>query len=943
VSYDLGTAHGKIVLSYDSNRDVDRAEKDIDKLERKAKTSDVSFKKLGTTLKGFGKGVSMAGITVGLINAAASAAALGIQILGIIPNLVSILSLSSALPGAFVGILASVGVLKAAFAGMGAVLKSAFDPAKAAAFDKALKTLSPSAQTFAKALKASAPALKDFQKGIQESFFSSANLATQIPRVLRALGTLRPDLNGLAKDFGEVTRQVANFILSSDSIDFVQAAISRFRSALADVTPSIVPILAGLRAVGTVGLPLLTNLSSAVGIVAIKFADWLNAVASDGRLQTWIATALETLQTLGQIISNVFSIFNSVVSAANATGGGLLNTLALITGQFADFLSSVAGGDAMRALFASILDVAKQLSPVITTLVLALAQALAPAIATIAKDLGPILLQTVQALAPAFAPLANGIAALLVAVAPLLPPLAQLVALLAGQLANAVLAIVGELGPLVSLLAQGLAKALTGITPLFAIFNKNLPLTAELGAALASSFAKLMPTLLELGNAIMQSLVPVLPQLTDAAASLLPIMVKLGEAIANNLNAGLQVIIPLIPTLVKGFVLMVQTIAAVEGAILGIITFFFNFGTAIFNVIHAVQTFVSAVPSAFAAAFAAIGNAISSFIGGVIAFFTALPGRIGAVLAAIPGVLLNAFKLMILEGVTEIGFGLGLIVGLFTKFPGDAARAIASLASFVGAKVREAWNAAFSATVNGIAAAVSFAHSLPGRTVSAIASLAGLISAAARNAWNGLVSRFNSGISSAAAAAGRLPGRIRGALGNLGGILLGAGKAIIQGLINGISSGISRVLGMVSSLASRVKSAFNSALSIFSPSKVFFESGVNIDEGLINGMKAKLQQVMKMGQTLAGSVIRPTARLANSVGPTIVDAVNASPAPRRSDAGDAGAVTFGPYHLEVDGQVIASLAIDAVTGAPVLVSDAADEGARQKAWAGSGRRGRSGS
>lgn len=949
MSYDLGTAHGQIILSYDSDRDVDRAERDIDKLDRKAKTTGLDFKKFGKILGDvggiIGKGAKFAGITVALIEASAAAASLGIQILGIVPNLVSILSLSAALPGIFVGMAAAAGVLKAVFAGIGPALKAAFDPTKAAAFDKAIKNLSPSAQAFAKSVQANAKGLKDLGKGLQEAFFQTSHLSSSFGRAVGILKTMSPQLRGVAADFGEITRQVVNFALSGDSVTFVNKAIGEFRNALADVTPSIVPILAGLRAVGTVGLSLIPKLSGAVGILAIQFADWLQGIAADGRLQTWINTALQTLKSLGSVIANVFSIFNSVVTAANSVGGGLLNTLALITGQFADFLKSAAGGQAMRDLFASILAVAKQLSPAITTLVGALATALAPAIATIAEDLGPILLQTVNALVPAFKPLASALAAVLVAIAPLVPPLAQLVALLAQGLSSALLAIVNELGPLISLFAQGLTKALTGIAPLFDVLNENLPLTAKLGAEMAASFAKLMPTLIELGNAIMSALVPVLPQLTAAAATLAPKLAELAAVVANNLNTALQILIPFIPGLVQAFVNLFVALSKIEGAALTVITTVLKIVGAFFALTSAIVSFLQAVPGALSAAFAFISNLISTFASGVVAFFTALPARIGAVVAAIPGVLLGAFEAMIAEGAATLGFGIGLLVGLFTRFPFTAAAAIGNLAGLIGGKIREAWNAAVSATVSGVSAAVSAAFRLPGRTVSAIASLAGLIASIARSAWSGLVSRFNSGISNAASSAGTLPRRIKGALGNLGSLLVSSGQSLISGLINGIQSGIGRVLGMVSSLASRVKSAFNSALSIFSPSKVFFESGVNIDEGLIGGLQHKLGDVVQMAKKLAASVIAPTWKLGNSVAPTIVDAVAAAPGVKAGtvDRTGAGALTFGPYHLEVDGQVIASLAIDAVTGAPVVVSDAADEGARQKAWAGSGRRGRNGS
>ncbi|MET0416844.1 MAG: hypothetical protein ABW022_12575, partial [Actinoplanes sp.] len=226
---------------------------------------------------------------------------------------------------------------------------------------------------------------------------------------------------------------------------------------------------------------------------------------------------------------------------------------------------------------------------------------------------------------------------------------------------------------------------------------------------------------------------------------------------------------------------------------------------------------------------------------------------------------------------------------------------------------------------------------LPRRAASAINALASLLAGVARSAWNSLRSVFTSGVNSAVAVARTIGGRVRGAVGNLGGILSSAGRALIQGLINGISSGISRVMNMVSGLASRVRSAFSSALSIFSPSKVFFKFGVNIDQGLINGIKSKLQDVVKTATMLSKAVIRPSVVASREGMPYGAASALSRIAPPTNEAGADRPQSFGPYELVLDGGVVASFVVDTITGNPTVVAKASSEGSRKRSFSGSGR------
>ena len=940
MSYDLGTAHGKIVLDYDSDKAVDRAEKDIDKLERKAKESNGTLQKLGKTLSGFAAGAKITAVASAMGIAASQAAAMGVQLLGIIPSLVSILSLSSALPGIFVGLAATLGVLKAAFAGVGDAVKAAFDTENPEKFQEALEKLSPAARDFVTRIHEAAPALKAFQQGIQETFFQASHLADIFSHgVMRAIGDLRPQVLGLAGDLGEVTRRLANFAVSADSVKFVSDAIQVLRASIAGSAGPLVQLLIGLRDVGGVGLPLILQLADAVNLLIARFGAWLSEIAKSGQLQTWINTAIETLKTLGGIVQNVGSILFSVISAAQETGGGLLQTIESITGQFATFLKSAEGAAAIRSLFSGILEIASQLGPILITVVKVLAAGLGPALAEVGRVLGPVLLDAVNRLAPAIAPLAKVLADLLAAVAPLLPPIAQLVTLLAGVLTNAVSALVAELGPLIDVIGQTMVQAFEALMPVVAAMAEGLPVAAQAGAALAQAFAPLAPVIVKLAQAISDSLVKAMPQLIAVSEKLIPVWVDLAEALSDQLIEALNQIIPLIPPLIDGFVKILPILVQIMTIGIRLATWFLQMSMATRQLTADLAKLAIGLVQGIGNALTTAYNAVLTAGAAIIGWFQALPGRILSFLTVLPGMLKQLF-LDALNGIaTIIGFGAGLIVGIFTKLPARIADAVMTLGPMLWAWMQGVWDGIRTRVVNGISNTLAFLRDFPRRAYNAMLNLITLLRNLATSAWNNLQARFNAGVNNAVSVARNLPGRIRSALGNLGGLLLNSGINIINGLINGINRGIGRVLDLVRGLADRVKSAFNSALSIFSPSRVFKTSGEFIIEGLLGGLSGGMDGVRRAAIALANTVVAPTVALPSTAGSAASQAVQAAATGASRQAQNTATTRqFGPYNINVGNQTIAQLMVDAITGNPTVVAKSANEGDRQNSFAGSGRR-----
>jgi TP901 family phage tail tape measure protein len=86
-------------------------------------------------------------------------------------------------------------------------------------------------------------------------------------------------------------------------------------------------------------------------------------------------------------------------------------------------------------------------------------------------------------------------------------------------------------------------------------------------------------------------------------------------------------------------------------------------------------------------------------------------------------------------------------------------------------------------------------------------------------------------------------------------MLFDAGKDIVQGFINGVKSMFGSVSGIMGDLGSMASGALKSVLSMFSPSRVFYEHGRNVVLGFVQGIQENshlvYEAMQKMGAEAA--------------------------------------------------------------------------------------------
>lgn len=200
-----------------------------------------------------------------------------------------------------------------------------------------------------------------------------------------------------------------------------------------------------------------------------------------------------------------------------------------------------------------------------------------------------------------------------------------------------------------------------------------------------------------------------------------------------------------------------------------------------------------------------------------------------------------------------------------------------------------------------------------------------------RNAFNQVNTAIANALRTAVSWVKGLPGRITAALGNLGSLLYSKGKSLVEGFINGISNMIGRVRDKAREVVSAVTD---------------FLPGSPAKEGPLSGRGYALLRARRMmadfSKGLADGADGPVSVMMSAVTP-----MSRAMAPAGSGArsgvstvpGWATPVASGrrEYNVAFGNRAFAKMVVDAITGEPVAVSKAANEGSRKTAWSGSGR------
>lgn len=352
----------------------------------------------------------------------------------IVGGLIDALSELSGALGLIPGILAVVSVaaatVKIGMQGFADAMKNMDD---AAAFEKSLQNLAPTAQDAARSIRGFRDDWDRLRRSVQNNLF--AGISSQIEALGRIyLPLLQTRLSGVATQMNLLAQEAGNFFQKSSTIADVNLIFDAIGQALYNLRPLVQPILQILTDIFVVSAQVFAEFTGTLEGATVGFADFIREARESGKLAQWIRDGITAMYRLGDTIVNIALIFKTVFAAFDSSGEGFLLTINKMTDRMLAFLQSAEGQEILNTF----VDLLQTLSSV-TRAVLGAG----------ISELGPI----IKALLPFLKEMATTISAVLVVAIKILGPILKAVA-------EALSAMAPVLGPIVGFfLAWSIATA----------------------------------------------------------------------------------------------------------------------------------------------------------------------------------------------------------------------------------------------------------------------------------------------------------------------------------------------------------------------------------------------------------------------------------------------------------------------------------------------------
>ena len=730
------------------------------------------------------------------------------------------------LPAAVIGAVSALTALKLAVSGVGAAMSAGLS-GQTQQYAEALKKLAPAAQQAVKALVALKPQLDGLKQAVQQNFF--AGLARDITSLAGTyLPLLRTELGDIAAGFNRVIGSIAQWASAPATVKQIAAGLHDLSTAVTNVAAAFPGILHALTTIGTVASQFLPGLTSGLAAMADKFAAWIDKIAGNGVLTSFIQDALTALSQLGGLLQSVGSIVNSLFWAMGAAGGQALGVLAQLVDTIAQFLKSTDGMQFLTTLFGLLGQVANTVGAALTQIL-------------------PVLGQVLTGLLSGMQPLLGLISAVGGALVQVLPSLGQLLSAVMTGLGPIITLLTGQFLPVVVQLAQTLATALVPVINALApalndVLSALMPLIAALGGALGQVLVGLAPVLAQLATSLGQVLVSALQAILPLIIQLLPVFAQLAVAILPDLiplirifadllliQAPLIAIIarlladslgPALRLLVPVFNALVGPLTWVADKMDRLVTTAQQAGSWLTKLLTDVKNW-----QAVGQFFTKLWNDIVAAWDRGIAFLQSVPGRIVAGLQALPGMLSNLANRAFDAFFTAVGYGIGSILKELMALPGQVVGILSDM-----------WNGAVNLFNAGLSAISGIASSVWSTVTSWFSQTRDSAVSAASSLYTGVVNWFSQLPGRAEAEVSKLPGQVMSAVSGAANWLYQTGRDIITGLINGIKSMITSAIDTVKRGLSDVVSGAKKALGINSPSTVFAEIGGHVVSGFVAGV-----------------------------------------------------------------------------------------------------------
>lgn len=738
---------------------------------------------------------------------------------------------------------------------------------------EALERLSPAARDFVLRISELAPAFTQLRLDVQERLFnglgeSVARLATSF------LPELQIALTATAGVINYRLRRALEYIDTEATKNSFFRVLINGKELVDNLLSGLGPMLQIFLDISEVGGDILADSTMGFHLAAQAAAEFVRHAKETGQLREWIEEGLEVLKQLGRVIGNVASGVGAILEAANkaAGPGGALGALVAITGAFANWANSVEGQAALLNFFYALEDLGEQATPVFIALVNAIANGLAPAIASLVTGVAPALVSVLdilgrglQEMAPAigqlgavFGEILRPIAVILVellksalpglvvfaeAVADALyalVPAAEPVGRALGEIMRALAPLLPVIGKLAAVLLVGLAQSLAALAMLLAP-------VIELVSALASAFLdELLKALLE--SRALDQFAEMMRQVSAALRPLIPLVTAFAQQAARELIGAFEELQPLLFELTRTLISQLlrylpQFIAAARP----LVPLFFELAREVGGaLLDAVRQLIPHIPTLFQA-----------FLDLALALVPLSPMVAELAIVAVRQ-LLPAF-LQLLPTIVQLIVSVTRLLTAFTeKGPSgysllDAFLLLIQLMLEANVKVGPLAFAfwALKTALDVVNGALNLINTLLGGVGSALRTV--------RDWVDRLASGLGSGLATALQVGRSLFDSLRGAAASLASSFWTIGRNIISSLISGLWSRAQDLWSTGKSIANGLASQVRAVFGIRSPSRLFREFGQQIGAGLRLGLEDSRSGLAATIENLAATLTGPFA------------------------------------------------------------------------------------
>lgn len=740
--------------------------------------------------------------------------------------------------------------IAALIVGMNGFFSALSKAGDAAAFEEALKDLTPAAQESARALAEFREPLSEIRKAVQEQLFKG--MAEPFRSLKALLPPIKQGLEGAAGGIRDMAKAWIEMATSQKSVEDASTIASNSTKMFEAMRPAAASFGQALRDIAVVGSTFLPKLGEAVSSVTGKFAAWAEKARETGRLEEIIQNFIDKMKQLGRIAADIKVAFENIFRAMSG-GREFLDIVEGITQGFREW-SEAKGTQETLARLANIMRVvaeaAKELFGQAFESAGKILKDLEPFLMTFARGLSAFVAGAIRFVTPLLQSLARWLSENRAVMVPLILMIATLVTgfKLLVTAANAVIALKK------SFLALRAASSIIGtVSSTVGTAMKNIILAMGRGVASAwAATGRFVAAWAHIAaEAIRNSAIAARAWITSAAKSAAFTAKYYAIMVATAIRNWVRMTAVAVANAVKIAAVWIAQLARMVAATVA-------------QMAVAVAVWVA---NWVRMAAVALANAARMALAWLIAMGP-VGIVIGIILALVAIIILNWDKI-----VAAFDAAWTWCWNLIQTIWGWIWDKISTVLGWITAAWDAAWKFvsdtitwARDLVVGAVERMTSFMRGI-GDIVGEVIGFFERIGAGIAEKWNQAVDFVKS-----------IPGRIVDALGDLGRLLWEQGKKIIQGFLDGLKAAWEKVTNFISGIGSWIadhKGPLSYDAKLLIPHGKAIMSGLS--DGLSTGFSNVQTQVQSMGQRMADALDTSLfgATLASSITDSVPGAIEA--------------------------------------------------------------------